>query len=46
VNGYAVPPVVNDPDHVGTLTALAGNCSSGRNAASLARFSWKFDVEA
>ena len=46
VNGYVVPPVVDDPDHVGTLTALAGNCSSGRNAASLARFSWKFDVEA
>jgi hypothetical protein len=45
VNGYVVPPLVNDPDHVGTLTALAGNCSSGRSA-SLARFSWKFDVEA
>jgi hypothetical protein len=45
VNGYVVPPVVNDPDHVGTLTASAGNCSSGRGTW-LARFSWKFDVEA
>ena len=45
VNGYVVPPVVNDPGHVGTLTALAGNCPTGR-IGSLARFSWKFDVEA
>jgi hypothetical protein len=45
VNGYAVPADVNDPDHVGTLTALAGNCPSGR-IGPLARFSWKFDVVA
>lgn len=25
VNGYVVPPVVNDPCQAGTLTALAGN---------------------